>query len=76
MNWESTTYITQSKIISQYQIWREEIFNKIMNKDEEWLRKVESQAIIDKYGITGYTNSTKETKDDSDDDSQIDREGN
>ena len=47
-----------------------------MNKDEEWLRKVESQAIIDKYGITGYTDSIKETKDDSDDDSQVDREGN
>ena len=47
-----------------------------MNKDEEWLRKVESQTIMDKYGITGYTDSTKEAKDDSEDDSQVDQEGN
>ena len=47
-----------------------------MNKDEEWLRKVESQTIMDKYGITGYIDSTKEAKDDSEDDSQVDQEGN
>jgi hypothetical protein len=49
-----------------------------MNKDEEeWFRKVESQIIMDKYGITGYTDSIKETKDDSkDDDLHIDQEGN
>lgn len=47
-----------------------------MDKDEEWLRKVESQIIMDKYGITGYTDSIKETKDDSEDGSQVDQEGN
>jgi len=47
-----------------------------MDKDEEWLRKVESQIIMDKYGITGYTDSIKETKDDNEGGSQVDQEGN
>lgn len=31
-----------------------------MNATQEWLRYVESKAIMDKYHITGYTTDKKE----------------
>ena len=35
-----------------------------MNATEEWLRYIESRAIIQEYGITGYTED-KEKEEDS-----------
>jgi len=29
-----------------------------MDKQEEWLREIESQIIMQRYGITGYSSST------------------
>jgi len=35
-----------------------------MNAAEEWLRYIESRAIMQEYGITGYTNDEEEEKED------------
>lgn len=36
-----------------------------MNATEEWLRYIESRAIMQEYGITGYTDDKEETREEN-----------